>query len=297
MINILPFELLLATFREFHLTSIIAASGVCQEWRRLLLIANIHPSRRALLDIYLHIIGEPWFLDSRPWVLQNLSEFNRRVYVNTLLQQHDYLPDEFMIWVLEWPAKAVFGGIWPGLPTHIHDLVGPIGPAGWLEGWNLLNFSKPVVWTVNAVNDKVDLDFDLDPDANMGFTHFINPLPGIPVVIENDIETVWVLLDKGHHRDQVIQTYKSDHEFCSFTLNMEDTIFESWTACLHRKLGHLRHLHHEAHIGQLPIIPGPYPPPSDPIKLSSSCKPWSSSSHLPYLRSVYYVSDDEEETS
>ncbi|KAJ8488526.1 hypothetical protein ONZ45_g13930 [Pleurotus djamor] len=296
MINFLPIELVLYIFRDLYLGSIIASSGVCKQWRSLLLIADIHPSRRVFLDIYLHIIDEPWFLDSRPWVLQNLTKFDRQAYVDALLQQHDYLPEEFTIWLLEWPAKAVFGGMWPGLPTHIHDLVGPIGPMGWLDGWNLLNFSKPIVWTVNAVNDQVDSDFDLDPEVNMNYTHFIKPFPGIPVMTENDVETVWVLLDEGTHRDQVIETYITGHEFRSFTLNMEDTLFTSWGVFLRDKLGRLRHLHHLAHFGTLPVKSGHPVPPSDPIRMSSSCIPWTSSSHTPYLRSIYYISDDEEES-
>ncbi|KAJ8456362.1 hypothetical protein ONZ45_g18749 [Pleurotus djamor] len=152
MITTFPDELLLALFGEFHLTTIIIASGVCRKWRSLVLLADIHPIRRSLLGIYQQIIKETWFLQSRPWVLNNLKPFNRMEYVTALLAQHNYLPEAFRIWVLEWPAKAAFGGIWPGLPNEIGDIAGPEIRYS-RRTWNLLNPSKPIVWTINHINE------------------------------------------------------------------------------------------------------------------------------------------------
>jgi hypothetical protein len=73
----------------------------------------------------LTIINSPWFLQTRPWVLDNLQPFNREAYVDALLAQYPRLPEAFMLWLLEWPARAIVGGIWPGLPwEHNQDTDG-----------------------------------------------------------------------------------------------------------------------------------------------------------------------------
>jgi hypothetical protein len=50
-------------------------------------------------------------------VLANLkASFDRQAFVDKLLRQYHFLPEDFRLWILEWPEKAVVGGSWPGLP-------------------------------------------------------------------------------------------------------------------------------------------------------------------------------------
>ena len=98
---------------------------ISQEWKRLIPLADITPIRRTLLDFYLTLIDSRKLLQTRPWVLANLQPFNRQRYIDDLMDQHPYVPEAFRVWILEWPAKAVIGCIWPGLPN---------GPTSIVEG-------------------------------------------------------------------------------------------------------------------------------------------------------------------
>jgi hypothetical protein len=113
----LPNELLLHIFTYLSLKSLIASYGVCRLWRQLLPAATILPNRLALFRLYLEVVSSPCFPMTRPWTLKSLEPFDREAYVSTLLEQHNYLPEAFRLWVLEWPALAVFGCVWPGLPS------------------------------------------------------------------------------------------------------------------------------------------------------------------------------------
>lgn len=117
LISDCPNELLLELFTLLPLKSVISARGVNQNWRRLIPLANIHPIRRELLDLYDTIITTTEFLDSREGIQDNLRPFDREAYISSLEQQQNsiMLPEEFRIWVLEWPARAVFRYLWPGL--------------------------------------------------------------------------------------------------------------------------------------------------------------------------------------
>ncbi|KAJ8482468.1 hypothetical protein ONZ45_g14943 [Pleurotus djamor] len=240
---------------------------------------GLHPPQRGM---YKEIIKERWFLDSRPWVLKNITAFDRCAYVDALLTQHDYLPEEFKMWVLEWPSKAVFGGIWPGLPPNIHDLVGSVGPAGRLDGWNLLDFSKPVVRVVNCIDDN---GFNENASTNRWFIH---PMPGIPVILVSGNEITWILLGKERYRDQIVKTFVSQNEFRSYGLNLEEDRWDTWVDCLWLRIGILRRLHGRAEAHELPFM-FHHEPSFDPIKITSLCTPWNSTSHTPFMRSVEWI--------
>ncbi|KIJ41145.1 hypothetical protein M422DRAFT_255997 [Sphaerobolus stellatus SS14] len=130
----LPIELYLELFSHFSLKALVASRGTCREWRNLVPKANIPPPRRLLLDLYLELIEDEYFHLTRPWVLENLKEIDREAYVGALIQQGANLPEDFRLWVLEWPAKATIAGIWPGLPDDaVED-----GFKGRLLGRNVL---------------------------------------------------------------------------------------------------------------------------------------------------------------
>lgn len=109
-------ELLLETFQWLPLRSLITAQGVNCQWRRLVPLADIPPARRALFNLYIDFIGSPSFLPSRHAILTTLRSFDREAYVAFFVDKGLSLPDEFLLWILEWPSKAVFGRSWPGLP-------------------------------------------------------------------------------------------------------------------------------------------------------------------------------------
>jgi hypothetical protein len=113
----LPNEILLHVFHFFPLKALIIGRTLSQDWRRLMPLADISPIRRSLLDFYLTLVSSPIFPQTRPWVLANLQPFDHQAYIDDLMRQHPYVPETFRVWILEWPARAVIGCVWPGLPN------------------------------------------------------------------------------------------------------------------------------------------------------------------------------------
>ncbi|KII94394.1 hypothetical protein PLICRDRAFT_426471 [Plicaturopsis crispa FD-325 SS-3] len=115
-ISDLPPELLLEIFAHLpHLKSLIAAQGVSRDWRRLLPLSNIRPARRALLELYMHAVNSPSFLATRATILPHVVPFDREAYLENLCYTPDTLPEQFRLWILEWPARATIGRLWPGV--------------------------------------------------------------------------------------------------------------------------------------------------------------------------------------
>lgn len=83
-ISELPTELVLEFMSWFPLKSLIAARGVNQSWRHLVLLSSILPARRALLDLYYDVIQTPDFLRTRRGVIDALEPFDREQYVDLL---------------------------------------------------------------------------------------------------------------------------------------------------------------------------------------------------------------------
>ncbi|KAF8965401.1 hypothetical protein BDZ97DRAFT_1757242 [Flammula alnicola] len=108
-ISELPVEIILHCFSLMPLKSLILSQTVCKSWRHLVPHANLLPNRRRLLELYDTIINSPHFLQSRPWTIDNLTPFDRQAYLDALLAQ-------LLLWILEWPARAVIRCMWPGLP-------------------------------------------------------------------------------------------------------------------------------------------------------------------------------------
>ncbi|KAF9540153.1 hypothetical protein CPC08DRAFT_717341 [Agrocybe pediades] len=112
----LPNELLIHIFSFLELKPYLISRGICKKWQVLLLLADLHPIRWRMLDLYHRMLQAPEFIDTRPWILENLRPFDRQAYIDGLLAQHSAIPEEFRLWILEWPAKMAIFGIWPGLP-------------------------------------------------------------------------------------------------------------------------------------------------------------------------------------
>ncbi|KIJ41142.1 hypothetical protein M422DRAFT_81187, partial [Sphaerobolus stellatus SS14] len=143
----LPTELYLELFSHFSLKALVASRGTCHEWRSLISKADIPPPPRLLLDLYLKMIQDEYFHRTHPWVLENLKDFDREAYVDALVQQGANLPEDFRLWILEWPAKAAIAGIWPGLP----DDAGEDWFKGRLIGRNVLGIIPPQLSSIPFV--------------------------------------------------------------------------------------------------------------------------------------------------
>jgi hypothetical protein len=123
MVLSFPNEILLELFSILPLKALIVSSGVDTKWRHLIPLSPIHPARRALLELYYHVIENPGFLSTRVSVIRSLKSFDRDACV-AALESLDIcvLPEEFRMWILEWPEKAVFGWVWPGLRcNYLYD--------------------------------------------------------------------------------------------------------------------------------------------------------------------------------
>ncbi|KAJ7600580.1 hypothetical protein C8J56DRAFT_1156917 [Mycena floridula] len=134
----------LVIFQHLTLVSLIRARCVCKEWRSLVLTSDIYPIRRTFYEIYLVLIQSPEFLKSRPYVLQQLERgvqerheaFNRQGFIDAVLKQYPHIPEDFSLWILEWPERAVIGSVWPNLPFE--EVPEAILSGASREGWNFL---------------------------------------------------------------------------------------------------------------------------------------------------------------
>ncbi|KAJ7593444.1 hypothetical protein C8J56DRAFT_751087, partial [Mycena floridula] len=148
-------ELKLQIFEFMPLISLIRARCVCQEWRSIALSSNIHPIRRQLYDIYLDLLKSREFLGSREWVDKRLIDgvqerhqpFNRQAFIEAILKQHSYIPEDFVIWILEWPERAVIGSMWPNLPFE--EVTEAAFEGGSRAGWNLLAMEPVTVFALH----------------------------------------------------------------------------------------------------------------------------------------------------
>ncbi|KAF4612098.1 hypothetical protein D9613_003636 [Agrocybe pediades] len=119
----LPNELILVIFSFLELKPYIISHGVCRKWQQMLPLVDIHPIRRRMFKLFHHMLQHPGFLDTRPWPLQTIQPFDRKAYIEALLSQYPAVPEEFELWILEWPARMVVFSMWPGSPfTHYQDV-------------------------------------------------------------------------------------------------------------------------------------------------------------------------------
>lgn len=80
------------------------------------------------MELYLKVVHSPSFTQTREFNLHDLQpHFNRKEYLDDLLAAYRHavsnsalqlsdLPEEFVLWILEYPSQAIFGRFWPGLP-------------------------------------------------------------------------------------------------------------------------------------------------------------------------------------
>ncbi|KAJ7865677.1 hypothetical protein B0H13DRAFT_2561845 [Mycena leptocephala] len=153
--NDLPPEITLEIFPNMLLKGLISAEGVCRRWKELISQAAIHPVRLALLKLYQKTVSDPLFLPTRPWLLANLRPFDRQAYVDALLAQHNYLPEDFRLWILEWPARATIACAWPGLPD-VYSSEGA-DDVERIVGYNFLGSIPPLVHRITLDLTEISL--------------------------------------------------------------------------------------------------------------------------------------------
>lgn len=138
-ISVFPNEIILHIITFLPLCSLIRARGINHAWHDLVDTAHIHPSRRKLVNLYLEAIALPSFRQSRPRYTSYLSPFSRTHIVERLEARYHYLPDDFRIWLLEWPERAVSIWIWPGLPSSLRS---DTGEPPWVNHLNQVTIRK-----------------------------------------------------------------------------------------------------------------------------------------------------------
>ena len=113
----LPNELLLMIFPLLPLQPLIAVRAVNHKWRHLALLSDINPTRRKLLALYDQFVASPAFHVTRPIIEPHLCSFDRNAYVSALPEA---TPEDFKMWLLEWPARAAIACLWPGLDSKFN---------------------------------------------------------------------------------------------------------------------------------------------------------------------------------
>ncbi|KAL0952599.1 hypothetical protein HGRIS_006854 [Hohenbuehelia grisea] len=203
----LPSDVVLELFTHFPLKTLIAARGVSRTWRTFVEESDINPIRRALLHFYLRIVHSPWFLVSRKWVAENNRSFDREDYMRTLRQYGPgcHIPEDFAMWILEWPARAVIRCQWPGLPDTLCRV--PCNPLTRCIGYNCLGTLPPTVRVVTYS------EYVNDEDENDDEQLFID-VPALAIWEEPRDVKIWLLLDgSDRFRGQILSTSADFNEF------------------------------------------------------------------------------------
>ncbi|KIM45462.1 hypothetical protein M413DRAFT_442130 [Hebeloma cylindrosporum] len=106
----IPNEITLHIFAYLDLRGLIAVRGVSRTWRAFIPHTECSPIRKKVLSFYDTLIASPLFLRTRHGCSKTSNPHS------ILLQQYPFLPDEFRLWILDWPEKVVIGGPWAGMP-------------------------------------------------------------------------------------------------------------------------------------------------------------------------------------
>jgi hypothetical protein len=168
----LPLDVLLDCFSFMELKSLIISRCVCAEWRKFVPQAPLLRERRRLLDLHYGIINTDYFLKTHDCALQHLQPFDRQAYINNFISQHPALPDNFRLWILEWPSSVVIHSMWPGLPHRLRPASRP--GVNWLAAPQV----SALVYHIGT------------PDVEF--------IPGILIWRTSDVAT-WLILDERPH--------------------------------------------------------------------------------------------------
>jgi hypothetical protein len=117
----LPDEVHLVIQSHMTISDLLRARGVCRLWHSLIPGSHIPEARLRLLNLYLHITASPAFHTTRKGTLDRLQPFDRE-HALRMISKDGHCPEDFRLWILEWPERAVFADIWPGLQRGAQDL-------------------------------------------------------------------------------------------------------------------------------------------------------------------------------
>ena len=168
----LPLDVLLDCFSFMEFKSLIISRCVCAEWRKFVPRAPLLRERRRIFDLYYGIINTDYFLKTHDCALEHLQPFDRQALINNFISQHPALPDDFRLWILEWPSSVVIHGMWPGLPYRLRPVSRP--GVNWLQAPQV----SALVYHIGT------------PDVEF--------IPGILIWRTSDVAT-WLILDERPH--------------------------------------------------------------------------------------------------
>jgi len=245
----LPNEILLHAFSFFPLRGLIIGRTLSQDWRRLIPLADISPIRRVLLDFYLTLVNSPIFPQTRPWVLANLKPFDRQAYIDDLMRQHPYVPEAFQVWILEWPARAVIGCVWPGLP-NLYSREPCVDNVHRMDGTNWLAPVPPTVCAIPFQNCTPEAEF----------------IPALFIFHHNQA-TVWLMLDeRGTLRDKVYTFFEGGNNLWDEDGSTEwDDIDADWIGWQRRTWNNIEAAARERAQKNKPILQLETMPPENPF--------------------------------
>ncbi|KAJ7034520.1 hypothetical protein C8F04DRAFT_1183066 [Mycena alexandri] len=255
-----PPEISLQIFPHLRLKGLISARGVCKRWKELVALADIHPTRLALLKLYQKTVHDPLFLPTRPWTLANLRPFDRQAYINALLVQHDYIPEDFCLWILEIAGCNFLGRIPPVLHKITLDLteicLPDVSSDGEGEMDHLHRNPDGSFPTDEQRAEKEEWDSEEYYRTREKFTYSPPPSDD-PVNITSPALLVW-------ERDDIHQTFLALVPETPFSvyiipdvmyLSGDSRQYTTWISWLEAQF---RRIHRQASYGQGPVVPPPF---------------------------------------
>jgi hypothetical protein len=152
VIDDVPDEILEEIFARMTLKSLICTRCVCHRLRDVSLLSSVDSTRSALYELYLTATLSPAMQAAKDYIEARLIRFDRETYLASLYAQHPYVPEEFQMWLLEWPAGVAIGFVWPGLPKGSFEDYGDKH----LRSWNYLSVHPPQLYAIEFYTEPED---------------------------------------------------------------------------------------------------------------------------------------------
>jgi hypothetical protein len=130
-----------------------------------MLLPNIRSPGPTRLTVQHHLY--PSFRASRKHIVPHIKPFSREEYLEQLQSQISehctkaHIPEEFALWIMEWPENAVIGWAWPGLDADFDSMT---RKRGILQGVYLVEDSDSAMEerVQKSTLPLVDLDKDFE---------------------------------------------------------------------------------------------------------------------------------------
>ncbi len=203
-----PPEIFLHIFSFMELKALIASQGVCQEWRQMVPLADLHHNRRKLLNLFHDVINNEQFLLSQA-ANQQPTPIDRQAYIDQLLQQYPKVPDDFKLWVLEWPSRTVIDGLWPSFPLEE-------------ARYNAFNRRSGVNWI--ALNPPRVITLVYSPDID---TEDYEVIPAV-LAYRHSSRITWIVFDDRPELFGKVYTLYDVTDFIDAGLDSEDGAEEAY---------------------------------------------------------------------